>query len=122
MTTRDIMVIDDQPSVCREVAAFLKDVYTVHAFTTGKEALAYLSENQVDLILLDYEMPGMTGYEVLMSIRLSKHTSDIPVIFLTGETNERMRQEMIGRGANDYLCKPTTSSDLRLCIERNIRA
>ena len=118
MSTRDILLVDDQPSVCREVTAFLKDTYTVHAFTSGKDALDYLSSNSTDLVLLDYEMPEMTGYEVLMSIRLNKSTHTVPVIFLTGETNERMRQEMMGRGATDYLCKPVTSYDLHQCIEK----
>ena len=120
MNKLDIVLVDDQPTVCREVTAFLKELYTVHAFTAGKEALEYLSENHTDLILLDYEMPGMTGYEVLMSIRLNKSTAKVPVIFLTGETNDRMKLEMMSRGANDYLCKPVTSQDLRQCIEKYI--
>ena len=120
MSLRDIVLVDDQPSVCREVTAFLKDTYTVHAFTSGKEALDYLSCHPVDLVLLDYEMPGMTGYEVLMGIRLNKSTHKVPVIFLTGETNERMRQEMMGRGASDYLCKPVTAVDLIHCIEKHL--
>ena len=120
MSKYDILVVDDQPSICREVTAFLKDSYTVHSFTSGKEALDYLSEHPTDLILLDYDMPGMTGYEVLMAIRLNKSTGKIPIVFLTGETNERMREEMIGRGAIDYLCKPVTSSLLHQCIKKHL--
>ena len=120
MDKLDIVLVDDQPTVCREVIAFLKDVYTVHAFTSGKEALEFLAGNPADLILLDYEMPGMTGYEVLMSIRLNKSIGHVPVIFLTGETNDRMKQEMLSRGADDYLCKPVTSFDLRHCIEKHL--
>ena len=120
MGTRDIVLVDDQPSVCREVTAFLKDDYVVHAFTSGKEALAFLLDHPADLVLLDYEMPGMTGFEVLMEIRMNKHTNTIPVIFLTGETNERMRDEMMGRGAVDYLCKPIDSSDLRRCLQKHL--
>ena len=116
MSMLDIVVVDDQPSVCREVTVFLKDSYTVHAFTSGKDALEYILYSPVDLVLLDYDMPGMTGYEVLMSIRLNKSTHEVPVVFLTGETNERMRQEMLGRGATDYLCKPIASHELHQCI------
>ena len=120
MSMRDILLVDDQPSVCREIAAFLKDAYTVHAFTSGKEALNYLADNTADLMLLDYEMPEMTGYEVLMSIRMNKSTKKLPVIFLTGQTNERMRHEMLSRGANDYLCKPVSSYDLHQCIGKHL--
>ena len=119
MSKRGILIVDDQPSICKEVAFFLKNDYTVYPFTSGKEALEFLSDQQqVDLVLLDYDMPAMTGYEVLMAIRMNKATSEIPVIFLTGVTNDRMRQEMMGRGATDYLCKPISSSELRACIEK----
>ena len=118
MSEYNIMVVDDQPSVCKEVATFLKDAYTVHAFKSGDEALAYLEDNPADLILLDYDMPGKTGFEVLMAIRMNMSTKNTPVIFLTSETNERMRHEMLSRGANDYLCKPVKYDDLHACIEK----
>ena len=120
MNKPDVMVVDDQPSVCKEIASFLKDKYTVHAFKSGIEALDYLNGNSVDIVLLDYDMPNMTGFEVLMAIRKGKYAESLPVIFLTGETNERMRIEMMGRGANDYLCKPVNSSQLHECINKHI--
>ena len=120
MNKRDILVVDDQPSICKEVATFLKDDYTVHVFKSGKEALAYLSDHSVDLVLLDYDMPNMTGYEVLVAMRMNVATKTTPVIFLTGETNERMRLEMMQRGAADYLCKPVNSSELHQCIKKHL--
>jgi len=126
MGKADIVVVDDQPSVCREIASFLDLEYNVHAFTNGKDTIDYLAKGPADLVLLDYDMPGMTGFEVLMAIRQHKSTRDLPVVFLTAETNERMRQEMMGRGATDYLCKPASSYDLHQCIfkylgPRNVR-
>ena len=121
MSQPDILVVDDQPSVCKEVVTFLKNTYTVHAFTSGSEALAYLADHPVDLVLLDYEMPNMTGFEVLMEIQVNKSTKSTPVIFLTGETNERMKKEMLSRGASDYLCKPISSSDLHACIKKHLK-
>ena len=120
MSKRDIMVVDDQPSVCKEVATFLKDDYTVLAFKSGKEALDYLKEHSADLVLLDYDMPNMTGFEVLMAMRMNMATRDIPVVFLTGETNERMRQEMMNRDAADYLCKPVSSIELHECLRKHL--
>jgi len=120
MDKQNIIVVDDQPSVCKEVVEFLKDTYTVHAFRSGKDALDYLADNPADLVLLDYEMPNMTGYEVLMAIRMNRSTKAIPVVFLTVETKDRMRQEMLGRGANDYLCKPINSAELRQCIKKHL--
>ena len=120
MSKRDILLVDDQPSICKEISAFLKDTYTVCAFKSGKEALDYISDHNVDLVLLDYDMPGMTGYEVLLSLRMNMATKKLPVIFLTGETNERMKKEMMGRGATDYLCKPVSSHELHECINKHL--
>jgi len=121
MDKPNIMVVDDMPSVCTGVAMALKQDYKVYPFTSGQEALTFLAANPIDLVLLDYEMPKMTGYEVLLSIRTNRSTKDIPVVFLTGETNERMKQEMISRGANDYLCKPINPEELNACLKKCLR-
>jgi len=118
MNKRSIMVVDDQPSVCSGVVAILKNDYTVYPFTSGKDALNFLATSTIDFVLLDYEMPGMTGYEVLLSIRMNRSTKDTPVVFLTGETNERMKKEMLSRGATDYLHKPVKPDELHSCIRK----
>jgi DNA-binding response OmpR family regulator len=120
MEKREIMVVDDQPPILTQVAALLKDAYNVRTFKSGKEALRYLEKNIVDFILLDYYMPEMTGFQVLMQVRRNKATSRTPVAFLTTEISERMEFEMMQRGANDYMCKPVESSKLRRCIEKHI--
>jgi DNA-binding response OmpR family regulator len=65
-------------------------------------------------------MPGMTGYEVLMNIKGHKDTKNIPVIFLTAETNERMRHEMVERGASAYICKPIGAAILTNTIRDHL--
>ncbi|MCL1884195.1 MAG: response regulator [Defluviitaleaceae bacterium] len=114
----EIAVVDDQPAICKEVASFLKSDYTVHAFKSGKDALTYFEKNHVDFILLDYYMPEMTGFEVLLQIRQSKAIADIPVVFLTAEVNDRMEHEMKQRGATDYIRKPINAAKLRACITK----
>jgi len=121
MSNKSIIVVDDQPSVCAGVVGTLKFDYTVTPFTSGQDALDFMAESTVDLVLLDYEMPGMTGYEVLIGIRTSQNTKNVPVVFLTGQTNERMKQEMLARGANDYLTKPIDNDALKQCIKKHIR-
>jgi len=120
MDKPDIIIVDDQPSVCKEVSSFLKNDYTVHAFKSGKEALDYLDKNHAALILLDYYMPEMTGFELLIHIRQNKAFADTPVVFLTAELNERMEREMVQRGACDYLRKPINSTELTQCIKRHL--
>ena len=111
-----IVAIDDTPFICDTLTAWLKGAYEIHTFTSGKDGLHFLVENGADLVLLDYEMPGMTGYEVLMGIRTNMKTSKLPVIFLTGVVSGRMETEMLERGADGYLHKPLDLAVLRKCI------
>ena len=117
-----IVTVDDQEFICGLVATILKDTYDVHTFTSGEKAIAFLSTHSVDLILLDYEMPEMTGYEVLMAIHADKRTANIPVVFLTGVTNARLEAEMLQRGASAYIRKPIVPSDLLRCINEVLRS
>ena len=116
-----IMIIDDQEFFCSLVKKTLNDAYTVKAFTQGQTAIKYLSEHLPDLILLDYEMPNMTGYEVLMSIRADRRTRKIPVLFLTGVENARMETEMLERGANGYIHKPIDAYKLHQDIAKHLK-
>ena len=115
-----IVAVDDQPFICQMIETILKQKYDVRTFTSGSDAVDYLTENKVDFVLLDYYMPIKTGYEVLMDVRASMHNSKTPVVFITAETNERMKMKMVERGANDYICKPINSQDLINCIEKHL--
>ena len=118
----EIMVVDDQPAICKEVASYLKNDYIVHAFKDAKGAIKHLENNRVDLILLDYYMPEMTGFEALLSIQQNKATSEIPIVFLTAETSDRMEHEMLQRGAVDFLVKPMDATKLKKCISKHLSA
>jgi response regulator RpfG family c-di-GMP phosphodiesterase len=112
-----IVAVDDTEFVLMSIKSGLEGKYDVHTFPNGIEAMDYISNNPVDLVLLDYDMPEMTGYEVLMKIRHLRGKSDIPAIFLTGVIHERMEQEMRTRGAQDYIRKPIDFAVLRQHIE-----
>ena len=115
-----ILAIDDQLFICEAIKTLLRTKYDIHAFTSGKNAIEFLADNPVDLVLLDYDMPGMTGYEVLLAIRDEGLHGDKPVIFLTADNNERMKMEMLERGASDYICKPLMPNLIHACIQKHI--
>ena len=116
-----IMVVDDDDFFCSVVTRVLKHKYDVKTFTHGEEAKRYLAEHVPDLILLDYEMPNITGYGVLMVIRTDARTRDVPVLFLTGVTNARMEVEMMERGADGYIRKPLDAPELLQEIEKHLK-
>lgn len=84
-----ILIVDDDPSYAGLVREWIVPKYHVDVVTSGKQALTYLSNTLVDLIILDYDMPELDGTQVFEMIKSEEATKDIPVVFLTGvETKE----------------------------------
>lgn len=101
-----IMAIDDDPVTLNSLASMLKAEYAIRPFTSGKTALDYLARQVVDLILLDYQMPEVSGLEVLRTLQSNPHTHEIPTIFLTGFTDSESEIKALELGAVDYITKP----------------
>ncbi|MDR1088855.1 MAG: response regulator [Coriobacteriales bacterium] len=101
-----VLTVDDDPIILNVVLAALKGDYVVRPFSSGKTALDYLEKNRVDIILLDHNMPEMTGLDVLDRLQEDSELKDIPVIFLTGSVNSDDEVRALENGAVDYLLKP----------------
>ncbi len=102
-----ILVVDDEP-LCREVLANLCDRLgaTVEMAGDGKEALELLAMREFDLALLDRTMAGVSGIELLRSIREFHNAVDLPVVMVTSVGDSASVIEAFEAGANDYLTKP----------------
>ena len=82
-----VLVVDDAPANIHVVNEILRNTYKVRVATSGAKALELAAEKPgPDLILLDVVMPGMDGYEICTRLKADPSTRDIPVIFLTGQT------------------------------------
>lgn len=101
-----ILAIDDDTIILNTVVSTLKEEYSVRPFTTGESALQYLQTHMVDLILLDYKMPGMSGFEVLKCLQENSRTRHIPTVFLTGSISGDSEVTALEMGAADYIQKP----------------
>ncbi|MDR1015075.1 MAG: response regulator [Coriobacteriales bacterium] len=101
-----ILTVDDDPIILNAVLEVLKHDYTVRPFTSGEAAISFLKDNHADLILLDHNMPSMTGIEVLKVLQSDPATRSIPVIFLTGSVDSEDEVRALQIGAMDYLLKP----------------
>ena len=80
--------------------------FRVLSAASGPEALEVLKSAPIDLVLLDIMMPGMTGFEVLKTVRLSRSPAALPVIMVTAKTDSEDVIEALSLGANDYVTKP----------------
>jgi phosphoserine phosphatase RsbU/P len=102
-----VLVVDDAPANIRVVNEILHNSYKVRVATNGAKALEMAATAPApDLILLDVVMPGMDGYEVCAQLKANPGTQDIPVIFLTGQTETTDETRGFEVGAVDYIHKP----------------
>jgi len=103
---RCIFLVDDNPVYLVAGKKILQDKYTVVTIPSGEKLLFLLKNNRPDMILLDVEMPEMSGYDVIWKIKTNPETRDIPVIFLTGNDEPEDELKGLSLGAVDYIKKP----------------
>ncbi len=115
---KTLLVVDDTPANIQLVVGLLRGQYKVKAATNGKKALEIAATvPPPDLIILDVVMPEMDGYEVCRRLREDRATAAIPVLFLTGNTDEAERERGLALGASDYVSKPVDPDALLSCVE-----
>ncbi|MBE6015590.1 MAG: response regulator [Lachnospiraceae bacterium] len=117
-----ILLVDDDPTYAKMVKEWLKDRYKVEIVTAGMQAITFLlkmpPDKQVDLILLDYEMPIVDGPQVLQMLRQEKATKDIPVIFLTGVDSKEGVTRVMSLRPEGYLLKSAGKEDIRRYLRK----
>jgi diguanylate cyclase (GGDEF)-like protein len=115
-----ILLVDDAPENIRVLRNLLKEEARALFATNGKDALATARGEHPDLILLDVLMPGMNGYEVCRLLKADPETQSIPVIFVTGLTEENDESLGLELGAIDYITKPFTPSIVRMRVKNHL--
>ena len=104
-----ILVVDDTPEILTLMSALLRDYYTVKVANSGLRALKIARGDTLpDLILLDVMMPQMDGYEVCRQLKLDSRTREIPVIFITSQSDIEYERHGLELGAVDYIAKPVS--------------
>lgn len=108
-----ILIVDDNPQNLQVLANLLKEEkYEIEFAINGEATLDWLKNRQFDIILLDINMPGMNGFEVCKRIRADKETQDIPIIFLSAESERESILKGFEVGAQDFVIKPFDSREL----------
>ncbi len=102
---KKILIIDDDGAMLRMMKTWLSVKYHVYMASSGKIALSFLAQTPVDLVLLDYEMPVMSGPEVLKTIRDTQAIRNTPVIFLTAKDDKESVMKVISLKPIKYLLK-----------------
>lgn len=112
-----ILAIEDDPLLRDSIVnALIVRGLTAIGAENGYAGLKLAKENIPDLVLCDVRMPGLSGYEVLKSLRQDPNTATVPLIFLTAENIPEVMAIGADLGANGYLCKPFSTTELLTAI------
>ena len=109
---KKILIIDDNPTMLRTMKNLLSDKYRVYMANSGMNGITFLAKNPVDLILLDYEMPVLSGAKVLEMLRSEASTSMIPVMMLTAKDDKESVMSVLSLKPEKYLLKTQPPEEL----------
>jgi len=119
---KTLLLVDDEPANIQIVNSILKDIYQTLIATNGVKALELANQDPPpDLILLDVKMPEIDGYEVCARLKAADHTRDIPIIFLTGQTDIDDETKGFEVGAVDYIHKPFSPAVVQARVRTHLK-
>ncbi|MCI8746598.1 MAG: response regulator [Lachnospiraceae bacterium] len=118
---KKILIVDDSPLILRNIKNLLENEYDVITATSGQQALDIIVEEKPGLVLLDYEMPKMSGKTVFETIKKNKDIKDTPVIFLTGVSNKKIIYSILQLNPADYILKPPDTQKLLNTIKKILK-
>ena len=110
---KEILIVDDEMSIVLPIQfLMLQQGYNVMVAERGEDALDLIYKYKPDLVLLDIMLPGIDGYEVCEILRLNPEYRDIKIIFLTAKGREVEIAKGLALGADAYITKPYSNSEL----------
>ena len=119
MSLGKILWVDDEIESLQSQILFLQNKgYDVNAMTNGFDAIDFVKDNPIDVVLLDESMPGITGLETLAKIK--EVNSGVPVVLITKNETENLMDEAIGSQISDYLIKPVNPNQVLLSLKKII--
>ncbi len=118
---RTILIVDDNETNLRLIGAVLRTRgYTLREAMTGEMALAIVAETPLDMVLLDVQMPGLSGLDVVRQIRAIPAHRALPVIAITAMAMKGDREAVLAAGFTDYLAKPYRTADVLALVARHL--
>ena len=109
-----VLLIEDEPNIIEAISFILsRDGFTVHTHEDGETAMRKVLATPPDMIILDVMLPGRSGYDILRDLRADDRTKALPVMMLTarGQTKDRELADRLG--ADHFMTKPFSNSEVR---------
>ena len=121
MKTQNILVVDDDINAIQVLARILEGMGKVRFVTNGPDALRMVEQIAPDLILLDAEMPGMSGFEVCEKLKSDSRFAHVPVIFVTSHSEAAFELASLEIGAADFISKPVNPPLVQARVRTQLR-
>lgn len=116
-----ILIVDDMTTNLLLLSDLLKDNCNIKISKSGTKALEILNApNDIDLVLLDIEMPDINGYEVCKELKNNNKTKNLPIVFITAKNSEEDEEFALNLGAIDYITKPFSKAILKLRLKNHL--
>ena len=118
-----VLIVDDMLAMRKLIAAVVRSmgIEQIAEANSGRNALDYLARFPVDLLICDWNMPGMTGMDVLVTVRADPKLRDLPVLMVTAEQSAQQVSDAIQAGVTSYVVKPFLPPTLKLHIHKCLR-
>ena len=116
-----ILVVDDAPENLMVMEAILAKDYSLKLFNDSGKALEHAYSNPPDLILLDIKMPKIDGYEMCRRLKANPKLADVPVIFITSQTDIEDEERGFSVGASDFIHKPINAPILAARVKTHLK-
>lgn len=113
-----LTIIDDNKDLLEVLSSSLSDAFTLETFTEPDKGLEFIRNNHTDAILLDLHIPGKDGFQVYEEVKRAKQ--NLPVLFLTGDSDMGARVKGLEIGADDFLIKPVQTEELVARVRNRI--
>ncbi len=116
-----ILLVDDDPTVIGLLGTILQEFGRLRFATSGEEALRMALQSIPDLVLLDIEMPGMSGFEVCKAMKEMPLLMDVPIIFITSHEDDEHEVTGLALGASDFITKPPRAPQVVARVRMHLR-
>lgn len=109
-----VLLIEDEPNIIEAISFILsRDGFTVHTHEDGETAMDKVRGGVPDMIILDVMLPGRSGFDILRDIRSDPETANLPVLMLTARGQAKDRELAERLGADHFMTKPFSNSEVR---------
>ncbi|MCB1050047.1 MAG: response regulator [Acidobacteria bacterium] len=118
--TPKLLIVDDDPLIIQSLGQVLRGMGMIFFATNGADAITTLNKHEIDLVILDMNMPGMNGLELCKRIKSNPLHEDLPIIFVTASTNHQAEESALLFGAVDFISKPVRPAVVRARVKTHL--